>query len=327
MHPTAVTMEYQIFDGVLRSEVPFPELPAADGETRPRWSLTVGATAPVMPDSPVLGEEDVAEGVKVRLFRSADTARLVFDDTGTFDVMDGGTRLVWYPPPGDTDQDAVRKDILGRVMAVSLHEGGDTPLHGSAVVMPEGAVAFVAPKFYGKSTAAAALVDAGAHLLSDDLVAVGSNRVPVVKPAMSTIHLWRDAVGHVTAAASERTTPPGASKVRVRWRAPVRESTSEPLRAIYILSPVDADSPEGVQRERITGRLAPVVVLAQSKIALLLGSTGCAELLPRVCALTERVPVYRLSVPRDMERLKELTDRMFEWHAPLGARLPLGSVH
>jgi hypothetical protein len=71
---------------------------------------------------------------------------------------------------------AVPAEMLHRVHqeAVILHHllNGRIVLHGSAVVIDGTAVATIGPSGAGKSTTAAALVDRGAALLADDVVAI-----------------------------------------------------------------------------------------------------------------------------------------------------------
>ena len=85
---------YQVFGGVLCSELEFPEL---DCTTRSEcdWTLTATTTpAPELPLGAPLGEDKVDQGVMVRSYATPDGFRLVYDDTGVFDVTDrGGAKL------------------------------------------------------------------------------------------------------------------------------------------------------------------------------------------------------------------------------------------
>ena len=49
---------------------------------------------------------------------------------------------------------------------------GAVTLHASAVAVDGAAIGFMAPKFHGKSTLAAAMTYVGAHLVSDDALAI-----------------------------------------------------------------------------------------------------------------------------------------------------------
>lgn len=316
--------DYHIFGGVFRSAVPLPELaPAAESDAD--WILR--RVDPRNPDSELelLGREDVDTGVQVTLARLADGLRLTFDDTGIFDILDQGRRIDWIAPP-TPDMDAVRKDILGRVMAVVLTLQGVTVLHGSAVAIGGQAVSFVAPKFHGKSTTATALVHAGGRLLADDLVPVTTEDIPRVRPSVPVVQLRTDSASRLGVSDAPATEPPRVPKVQVAWNGSDRlETRTVPLSAIYVLAPVGAASPEGVRRLRLNGVQAALALLGQSKIGALLGVERRAALLESLVKLSSRVPVFRLEVPRDFDRINEVTANLLGWHQPdAPADAPLG---
>jgi hypothetical protein len=68
---------------------------------------------------------------------------------------------------------------------------------------------------------------------------------------------------------------------------------------------------------------ATLALLGQAKIGALLGLQQRATLLQRMGGLTEQVPVYRLEVPRDFDRLPELTSCLWDWHASAAREEPL----
>ena len=230
--------DYQIFGGSLHSEVSFPELAPAPSALTPRWMLTTTDRARPVGDPVVVGREEVESGVQVTLSRHANGLRLNFDDTGTFDISVDGARIEWARP-AEPDLAAVRKDILGRVLAVCLHQQGVISLHGSAVALSGVAVAFLAPKFHGKSTTAAALVDSGALLLADDIVAISVAGAPIVLPSVPFIQLWKDSAAHVAPASVAVPGDEGGVKLQRRWNEAGRNAdTPAPLAAVYLLAPV-----------------------------------------------------------------------------------------
>jgi hypothetical protein len=261
-----------------------------------------------------LGKEEVQPGVEVALHRRGDSLILTFDDTGVFEVSGDGRRIGWTPP-ADPDLEAVRKDVLGRVLAVALHQEGVITLHGSAVELGGVAVAFLAPKYHGKSTTAATLVESGARLLADDLVAVSPGPDPSVMPSVPRVQLWSDSAERMARASGSVRGDERAPKLQVGWNDPARTaSTAAPLSAVYLLTPVRPETCEEVRRDRVPIVEATLALLGQAKIGGLLGVRQRSELLQRMGDLAERVPVYRLLIPRDFERLSELTSRLWGWH-------------
>jgi hypothetical protein len=307
--------DYSIFGGVLRSELEFPELvPSTTGSAR--WSLTMSAEASEALDPVMMGSEEVESGIRVTLSRHARGLRLTFDDTGTFDISADGTQIDWVRP-SDPDLTSVRKDVLGRVLSICLHQQGVVALHGSAVQLADVAIAFLAPKFHGKSTTAAALVDSGARLLADDVVAVSTGDRPAILPSVPFIQLWKDSAARV---APESVAVPGdqtGRKLQRRWDGVARNAgTAAPLDGVYLLAPVPPGAPSGVRRVRLSAVEGALALLGQAKVGNLLGVERRADLLQVTSELADRIPVYRLEIPRDFDRLPDLTSALWTWHLP-----------
>ena len=310
---------YQVFGGVLRSELEFPEL---DLVTRgePDWTLTVTtAPAPDVPLGDPLGEDKVDQGVMVRSFATPHGFRLVYDDTGVFDVTAGGREVRWHRPES-ADLEAGRLDVLGRVLALALHASGWLSLHGSAVAMADGAVAFLAPKGNGKSTLAFALMRGGAALMTDDTVVIGKGVPATVRPGVQSVRLFRDSAAWLSAPAPIA----GTSDVKATFGQlsdDARRLTRAPLAALYLLESVPAGTiAEPLERHRLEGPEAVFGLLGQTKIGALLGGTEAPGVFASVVALAEGSPIYKLRVTRDYERLSVVVERIMGWHGGVGAR-------
>ena len=163
--------DHAIFGGCLRSEFVLPELPSLNGAS-PDWVFR-RANAPLGP-ARYLGEDSVDATIRVQCSEIAGGYRLAFDDTGTFDIADGGRDIAWTP--GTAPMELVRADLLGGVFSVALHLQGLLCLHGSGVGIDGTAVAFLANKGGGKSTLATAMCDGGATLVTDDMLPVDRAR-------------------------------------------------------------------------------------------------------------------------------------------------------
>jgi hypothetical protein len=310
--------DYAIFGGVLRSQLAFPELMPATSIS-PRWVLSISDQAAPTPGAVVMGSEEVEPGIRVSLFRHPRGLSLVFDDTGTFEISTDGSQITWARPDA-ADLPSVRKDVLGRVLAVCLHQQGVIALHGSAVQLSNVAIAFLAPKFHGKSTTAAALVDSGARLLADDVVAVSTGNPPSVLPSVPFIQLWKDSAARVAAGAESVPGGEDSPKLQRRWEGPGQNAeTAAPLDAVYLLAPVPPGAPAGVRRLRLSGVEGALALLGQAKVGNLLGVERRADLLQSTSELADRIPVYRLEVPRDFDLLSDLTSSLWSWHARDGS--------
>lgn len=306
--------DYQLFGAVLRSELDLIELSPCVG-TSPRWLLTRAERAAVPSRLDLLGTEPVDPGVTATLYAADHFYRLEYTDTGTFDISRDGARIQWIPPR-DVNLDLARKDVLGRVIAVCLELQRVVTLHGSAVALDDLGIAFLAPKFHGKSTTAAALVDSGGQLLADDLVAVTSDATPLVLPSIPVVQLWHDSAGRVGQVAASSRGDGSSPKVQIGWDEQARTASDAlPFGAVYLLAPFAPTAGRGIRREELPHFAATLALLGQAKIGALLGPSWRASLLSRLAALARSIPVYRLEYPRDYARLPELVDALWGWHA------------
>ena len=298
---------YEVFGGVLQSDIEFPELPAS-GRSRPDWTLRCREGLVPLADAVLIGVEDLAGGVAARLELSRDRFRLRFDDTGSFDIARDGARIDWYPLP-DASPAVVRADVLGRVLSVALHAAGDLCLHASAAAIDGKAIALVGPRGYGKSTLTMALVANGGHLIADDTVRL-SGAPPRAAVAVPSLRLREDAAARFGVGLD----PEVGDKVIVR-DAPVAAERWLPVDAIYVLVPRASDgAPALVRRERLGSFESTLALVRHGKIAPLLGGQEAASVLPRASAVANAVPVFALEVARDLERVDAAARALAAWH-------------
>lgn len=305
--------DYAIFGGVLRTSMEFPSLrrrPTA----QPTWTLHVRAPTGMRSAARALGVDQVDASANVRLYRSDDVWHLVYDDTGRFDVEDGGATISWQAP-GDVSVDAARLDIMSRVLATAMHAAGDVCFHASAVDLGGEAIAFLGAKGFGKSTIAWALVRAGARLLTDDTLRVQLDETPLAYPGVHELRLRRDVATRL---------PPDSREARIAGDRLVVDALEVdrlqdepvPIGALYLLAPV-ADLP-GSAAARVSA-LPPVpsalALVRHAKIAPLLVGAEAVELLDRVVALARRVPVRLLEVARDFSRLDDVVADVLACHS------------
>lgn len=303
--------DYSVYGGFLSSEIPFATLPPGSGA--PCWTLRCASGEPLPTELQQLGEDDVDAATRVRLFRHSGGFRLEYDDTGIFDVDSSGTRIDWYAGQRAVAE-AVQLDVLGRVLPAAMHASGALCLHGSAVELDAGAVAFLAPKRHGKSTLARALTRAGGRVVTDDVVAIDLEPEPRMRPGVPQLRLLRDSARHL---GGSDAAPVGAGgKVVVQPDESSRTARSElPLAALYLLQPVRAElAVESAERVSLDGVAAAMALLPQARLAPLLGKSEASVLLDRAVRLAAVVPTYTLRVARDFARLDDVVSRLLAWH-------------
>lgn len=305
--------DYRLFGGCLRSDLPFPELPRARA-TVPDWTLRQVVASQGPDPGVLLGEESVEPGVSVRLHRNRRGFALAYDDVGTFNINDRGAAIEWNPGPA-VRAATVRQDVLGRVVPLALHAAGILTLHGSAVAIGGHGVAFLAPKHYGKSTLARALLGAGARLLTDDVIAMeAAEHGARMRPGVQHIRLWPDAVAglRLDRAASSSGSP---KQIFADLTDDQLMAAAVPSVALYLLAPRPAEpAAPAVLRTQLSTVEAVLVLLGHTKLGALLGPTERLRLFQKVADLAEAVPVYRLEVQRDFSRLDEVVRTVAGWH-------------
>jgi len=125
---------------------------------------------------------------------------LWWDNIGKVRISDG--KQVTVEPVADldgSDELNLIPFLLGPVMALMLHQRGFLVLHGSAVNMGHGAVAFLGHRGNGKSTTAIHLYVEGYPLVADDILAIKFYRegLPVVYPGYPHVRLSEEAYNQV----------------------------------------------------------------------------------------------------------------------------------
>jgi hypothetical protein len=308
--------DYEAYGGVLRAPLALPSLPRVASGPDPHWTIQrVDAEDPEPPLDKALGAVEVEQGVTLRAFRRTAGFALRFEDTGTFEIPGDGALIRWIPGP-DPDSAKLVQDIVGRVVPVALHLDGAFALHGSAVAIDGEGIAFVAPKGYGKSTLARALLDRGALLCTDDVVVVRGGARAMLHPGVQALRLdgdSRDRFGEPgapdTDAAVKRVVHPGPDRIQ---RDPV------PLAAVYLLAPASGAGPEPVRR-RASGPAATIALLRESKLGPLLGGTESEAMLGSAAHVAERVPVWQLEYSRSWTSLDVLAGRIVAWHGAAAA--------
>ena len=313
--------DYSIFGGCLRSEIVFPEL-RESSDVAPNWTFSARTSASAVESAESLGELEVTPTCRVRMSRHARGYRLAYDDTGIYDVSRDGRTIVWTSGPNPA-QTAVRADVTGRVLATALHAAGLLCLHGSAVALAGGTIAFLAPKFHGKSTLAIALARAGGRLVTDDVLPVELGTTPTAVPGVHQIKLWDD-----TAAlfgVSRDGVEAGEKHLVHDFSDTALMTDRSPLAACYLLAPVTGDqTPDAAAvRTKLGDMVSALALVRQATLGALLGGSEAGVVFDRAVSLAKAVPVYRLDVVSGLERVPEVVSRLLAWH---GARTPMAAA-
>lgn len=198
--------------------------------------------------------------------------------------------------------------LVGPVFGVVLRLRGMIPLHASAIVIGERAIALAGPPGAGKSTTAAAFAKCGYRVISDDVVALQEERSQfVIPPGYPRVNLWSESAEAIV---GKTDTLPRICPTLEKCFMPLDparqfETSSLRLGAIYVL------------KEREPGLIAPAVEALTGTEAFIavLGNTymnhlpdpekRCREfeLLGRLIA---QVPIRQVHAIADLSKLSVL---------------------
>jgi len=306
-------INYGLFGYGLRSELRLPEL-LEHPEAIPKWSIRALRPGSLDRSSAILLREEIAPPCTIRLHRTPSGYWLEHLCTGDYLISADGTQIEFQASPS-AHPEAVRCDLLGRVMALALHVGGYLCLHGSATALKRGVVGFVAPKGYGKSTLASALVREGGRLVSDDLLVIEPGRPPMALPGVPRLRLRGDSFESTLVDVCSAHIGPDGKHVIGALEAGRLLARPAPLLGIYRLNPVMPDSGGSpVERDLIEPAAAARILVSMGKNVIILGQMETFGVLAHALDVAQRVPVYGLRISRDLSRIGEVARQMIEWH-------------
>ncbi len=314
--------DYFVFGGCLRSELTFPELSHAHSRA-PDWVLHRG-TLSRNDNAEVLSDVELSPTCRIRLTRGDGWFRYFHSCTGSFEVFADGRRIL-FEPAEHGDLDGARADFVSRVLLYCVDHASITWLHGSAVRIGAGAVAFLGPSGSGKSTIALALTRGGADHICDDTLPVEAGPNPVIWPSDDIIRLCSDSRTRLASSASAIRRESDGKFVMTRREVgsaqslPASDAPDKarcPLNAIYILNSSEPPQSGAAVSRRLVSPTAAVPVLMQHlKLGPVVTREDPARLVKQLGAIARAVPVYDLTVSRDWSVVDEVVERVIAWHA------------
>jgi hypothetical protein len=230
---------------------------------------------------------------------------------GLFEFLvspDGGT--VRYRRLARASDHSLGTYLLGHVLSFSLVARGAEPLHGTAVTVGGEAVVFLGECGDGKSTLGAAMIQRGAKIVSDDLIAMRRRgQSCLVQPGPARLKLYRHVARTVVGRRREWPMHPDTAKLVVPVRA--RERVRQPvrLRAFYVLArPARGARSRDIRIDTLSAGAA-VVELLRSSFNLTVDSRWRERTrFALASALARAVPVKRLTYPRSLAALPKVCD-------------------
>jgi len=201
--------------------------------------------------------------------------------------------------------------LLGQVISYALLKQGIEPLHATVLVIDGRALALLGDSGYGKSTLGAAFLQAGASLLTDDLLVVRDvGERWIAYPGPARIKLFREAVqAFLGDEAIGTPMNPLTSKLIVPLGLDKLARTAVPLKAIYLLPPPTTRSQSDKVTIRTRGqRQACVDLIANTFNTVIRTPDRLKQQLNLAVRLATSIPVKSLSYQRELARLPRVVE-------------------
>ena len=244
--------------------------------------------------------------------------RLELEGIGWFRAT-GGERLEWQRWDGSVSDRDIRTFAVTSGLGALAIQRGALVLHGTALERDGEAILLLGHPAAGKSTLAWCLLQEGWHLLSSELVAIGSDGV--VQPGMHQLKLWHDAA---MALELDYAQLPPVRKGLKRYALLTEELTCmrqpTPLRLIYALNRAKEDSGKEddteAEDEKEKVSLKASRNFSQTNALMRLrnqafharmyrGMDAEAQLFMQAAALARTVPLHALVVPDGIKAMAE----------------------
>jgi hypothetical protein len=300
---------YRIAGLTVSSDIEIPGLhePADDGQAE--VSIRLGEVPETL-DDPASSGPTWALAEDVFLLRVPGIARF---------LLTNGNAIVYQPGPKAQPGD-IGAFVTGAAFGVLLHQRGLMVLHASSVSVNGRAALFMGPSGAGKSTLAAALLQRGYPLVTDDFCAVGYDAAgrPLVYPDSRLPKLWANTIRHLGLADRQRQAVRGRiSKFHVE--PTLAGSGPSPLLCgpVYALAEARGPATSGISRPNVVD--AALLLRQNAYRTRLIGPMRQGELYFRLAAAIGNAGgVFQLTRDLDFEALPAVVDDLERHWSDLG---------
>jgi hypothetical protein len=312
---------YRMFDTIIASQIPLPELPVCGG-SKPLITTRLIADGQLdFTGFTTCHEWRDGGGQLICRCACRDTDYLLlFPEQASFLIAPDG--VISCVPVAGVAEKLVRQLLLNQVLPRYLAHTGELLLHASAVTLPNGAtVAFVGESGYGKSTLASYCQQQGAQIIDDDSILLRSGTQGIsITGGVPTIRLYPDslhALNHDPAAFSPYVAYSDKQQMRLaEGMTPGAESRV--LDALYLLdAPGKVQVANTVCVEAAAGQAAVMAVVSSAfQLDPSDHRTMTRTFLRVTQTLNDALPVCHLHYPREHASLPQVLQALLDHTLP-----------
>ncbi len=231
-----------------------------------------------------------------------------------FVVSGDGRRIAWRSLNGGNPE-AFQSYLLSQVLSFALVRQGIEPLHATTVVMGGRAVALLGDCGAGKSSLAAAFVQAGHRLLTDDLLVLREQEERfLAQPGPPRIKLFPE-VARTLLDRHPGAVPmnPATRKLIIPLSADQTAHEPTHLDAIYVLRrPRHSGRESRPSIRRFTRRAAFIELTRAAFNLLVVESNRLQRQFELAARLAARIPVKSLSYSRDLRQISQVRESILQ---------------
>jgi len=303
---TSTLRHYHAYGVSICSELPLPLPEIREDQGPSLFELEIRAS-----NEPLFGVIPEEVTLKHNPFSGLDFGHLPdgstyarWDDIGEALISTNGRSIACHPFP-QTNSEAFYVYLLAQALSFALVKGGFEPLHATAVALDDQAIAFLGDCGFGKSTLAAAFLQAGYRLLTDDLLLLqNTTRGILAYPGPARIKLFPEIAREFLGKASSGVLlNPETQKLIIPLD--YNQVCTDPalLTTTYILARGDDVAGRDIRILPVSEREAFVMLLRSAFNYVISDPDRLRRQFEAAQALIGTIIVKRLSYPRSLEHL------------------------
>jgi hypothetical protein len=229
--------------------------------------------------------------------------------SGLFEfLISADARRIDYLPLDAATEESLTTYLLGQVLSFSLLSRGSEPLHATAVVIDDEAIAFLGDCGYGKSTLGAAFLAHGFPILTDDLLALEPRDGRWLAHAgPPRLKLFPSVAKKILARADGVPLNAGTSKLLLPLSTAEAISRPIPLKAIYVL-PGPGRPRTRIGITALQGQKAFLEITRGAFNLIRIDRARLTSQFDTATRLARDVPVRRLTYPRRLSVLDDVCE-------------------
>jgi hypothetical protein len=234
--------------------------------------------------------------------------------TGSFDfIVSKDGHKINGRSLSDNSIESLQTYLLGQVLSFGMVRQGIEPLHATVVARKGQAVAFMGDCGYGKSTLAAAFLQAGFQILTDDMLIVRKDDLGYnAYPGLPRIKLYPHmAKALIRDAVSGTPMNPRTTKLIISLAKDHVVQGPTPLKMFYALQSPDQHNGKLTITHLSQGQ-ALIAFVQNTFNTILRGTERLTQQFDKASELSTHVPVKSLSYPREMSMLPKVVDAVLK---------------